>query len=232
MKKYSVVVLALAMQLAFAGAAYSESAPTMTKEIQAKMTPEDSLKALKAGNERFVDEKPAKRDLSEQVEDTSTGQYPFAVVLGCIDSRVPVETVFDQGIGDIFSARIAGNFANTDTIGSIEFATKLAGSNLIVVLGHTECGAVKGACDSAKLGNLTHTLSNLSPALYAVEDVDGERNSKNAEFVQAVADANVELTVEALTERSEVLAGLVEEGKLKVVGAMYDTSTGKVEFFE
>jgi carbonic anhydrase len=152
------------------------------------------------------------------------------VVLGCIDSRVPPELVFDQGIGDIFTPRIAGNFANTDIIGSIEFATQLAGSKLIVVLGHTECGAVKGACDGAQLGNLTQTLSNIAPAVYAVNDVKGSRSSKNPDFVQQVADENVRLTVAALTERSAVLSQLVAENKLKIVGAMYDVATGQVSF--
>ena len=161
---------------------------------------------------------------------TADGQYPFAVVLGCIDSRVPPEVIFDQGIGDIFSPRIAGNFANTDIIGSIEFATQLAGAKLIVVLGHTECGAVKGACDGAVMGNLTATLSNLAPAVYAVKDAGPDRTSKNAKFVQMVADANVKLTVEALSQRSSVLSQRVAKGELKIVGAMQSVATGKVQF--
>jgi carbonic anhydrase len=193
-------------------------------------TPEQAVAALKDGNARFVDNGSYNRDLLAQVETTAGGQEPFAIVLGCIDSRVPPELVFDQGIGDIFSARIAGNFANTDIIGSFEFATLLAGARAIVVLGHTECGAVMGACDGAQLGNLTHTLSNLAPAVFAVTEVEGARTSDNAAFVQAVADENVRLTVEALTERSAVLRELVEEGKLQIVGGMYDVATGKVDF--
>ena len=193
-------------------------------------TPDQAVAALKAGNERFLAEGMYNRDLKAQVEATAGGQTPFAVVLGCIDSRVSPELVFDQGIGDIFSARIAGNFANTDIIGSFEFATLLAGARAIVVLGHTECGAIKGACDGAQLGNLTHTLSNLAPAVYAVTEVEGGRSSANAAYVQAVADENVRLTVEALTERSAVLRELVEDGKLEIVGAMYDVATGEVDF--
>lgn len=214
------------------GVAFAAAGPAMTKAMQDELTPEQSFAKLREGNERFVEAKTAERDLAMQVEATSEGQYPFAVVLGCIDSRVPPEMVFDTGIGDIFSARIAGNFANTDIIGSIEFATQIAGANLIVVLGHTECGAVKGACDGAKLGNLTHTLSNITPAVYAVGEVEGERTSKNPAYVQAVAEENVRQTVDALTERSDVLDDLVEKGELKVVGAMYDIATGKVDFFE
>ena len=165
-----------------------------------------------------------------QVRATAEGQYPFAVVLGCIDSRVPPELVFDQGIGDIFSARIAGNFANTDIIGSLEFATKLAGAKLIVVLGHTECGAIKGVCDGAKLRILTGTLSNLAPAVYAVTGVPGDRTSKNAAFVQRVSEENVRLTVQALMERSDVLRGLADENQLRVVGAMHDVRTGRLSF--
>jgi carbonic anhydrase len=209
--------------------AHAETA-VMTKESQANMTPDQALAALKEGNQRFVSGKMMQRDLMAQVKTTATGQYPIAAVLGCIDSRVPPEIVFDQGLGDIFSARIAGNFANTDIIGSFEFATKLSGAKLIVVLGHTDCGAVKGACDNAQLGNLTATLSHIAPAVYVVTDVPGERTSKNAAFVQHVADANVRLTVQALTERSAVLRDLVDHGQLKVVGAMYDLASGQVHF--
>lgn len=207
-------------------------AATMDAKTQSSMSPDDALARLKEGNQRFVGAKSKPRDLLAQVKATSTGQYPHSVVLGCIDSRVPPELVFDQGIGDIFAPRIAGNFVNTDILGSIEFATKIAGSKLIVVLGHTSCGAVMGACDDARLGNLTHTLSNIMPAIRSVPGHDGERNAKNADFVQAVAEKNVKLTVEAMTARSDVLADLVEAGKLKVVGAMHDVATGKVAFMD
>ncbi len=213
------------------GTTVSAEVAAMSKDAQHTMTPEQALQLLKDGNERFTNRKMLNRDLMAQVQATASGQFPFAVVLGCIDSRVPPELVFDQGIGDIFSPRIAGNFANTDIIRSIEFATKLAGAKLIVVLSHTECGAVKGACDNAQLGNLTHTLSNITPAVEAVKDVEDDRTSNNSLFVQKVADKNVHLTVHALTKRSEVLNGLVEEKRLKIVGAMHDVATGKVSFF-
>lgn len=226
--------------LALAGAASSLAAlpardvwaksHAMTAKAQRDMTPAQALAELKAGNARFVSGQMRNRDLMAQVNATASGQFPFAVVLGCIDSRVPPELVFDQGIGDIFSPRIAGNFANTDIIGSIEFATQLAGSKLVVVLGHTECGAVKGACDGAQLGNLTQTLSNIAPAIYAVTDVEGSRSSRNSKFVQKVADENVRLTVAALTDRSSVLSGLVAKNQLQIVGAMHDVATGQVTF--
>lgn len=202
----------------------------MTGAAQKAMTPDQALAELKAGNERFLTGRMYRRDWVSQVKATAAGQYPFAVVLGCIDSRVPPEVIFDQGIGDVFSPRIAGNFTNTDIIGSIEFATQLAGAKLIVVLGHTECGAIKGACDGAVLGNLTSTLSNLAPAIYAVKDVQTDRTSKNSVFVQKVADANVRLTVDALVQRSAILSERVAKGELKVVGAMHSVASGKVNF--
>ena len=191
---------------ALPGRAAAAEIPAMSREAQRAMTPEQALTALKAGNERFLNEKMLNRGLMAQVQATASGQYPFAVVLGCIDSRVPPELVFDQGIGDIFCPRIAGNFANTDIIGSIEFAAKLAGAKLIVVLGHTDCGAVRGACDNAQLGNLTHTLSNIAPAVYAVKGVAGDRTSQNQAFVQKVTEENVRLTVRGLTDRSTGIA--------------------------
>lgn len=215
---------------AMSGNTASAEVPAMSKESQRKMTPEQALRALKDGNDRFTTGKMLKRDLMAQVRATGAGQFPFAVVLGCIDSRVPPELVFDQGIGDVFSPRIAGNFANTDIIGSIEFATELAGAKLVVVLGHTECGAVKGACDNARLGNLTHTLSNITPAVYAVNDIRKNRTSKNRAFVQRVAEENVRLTVQAITDRSTVLKELVVGKRLMVVGAMHDVGTGRVSF--
>ena len=214
----------------FAGRTLADEIPAMSRESQRNMTPEHALRALKEGNDRFISGKMLQRNLMAQVRATASGQYPFAVVLGCIDSRVPPELVFNQGIGDIFSPRIAGNFANTDIIGSIEFATELAGAKLVVVLGHTECGAVKGACDNVQLGNLTQTLSNLTPAVYAMKEVCDDRTSKNKAFVQKVADENVRLTVQAITERSAILKDLVAGNRLKVVGAMHDVATGRVSF--
>lgn len=207
-------------------------ATVQTKESQAAMTPERALELIKEGNERFVTNRRIARDYLAEVTQTAAGQYPFAVVLGCIDSRVPMEIVFDQGIGDLFAPRIAGNFVNTDILGSMEFATAVAGSKLIVVLGHTECGAVKGACDHVELGNLTHTLSNIAPAVYATTGVEGPRDSSNKAFVNAVAHENVAMTVQNVLDRSPIMAGLVEEGKLMVVGAMHDVATGRVTFLD
>ncbi len=210
-------------------AALARDMPT-TKEAQSALTPDAALAELKAGNERFVTGKRLARDLMEQVKASARGQFPFAVVVGCIDSRVPPELVFDQGIGDIFSARIAGNFVNTDTLGSVEFATKIAGAKAIVVLGHSACGAVKGAVDNAQMGNLTQTLSNLMPAVYATAGTAGERTSKNDAFVQSVAETNVKLNVKALTDRSAVLSELVSAGQLKIAGAMHDLASGKISW--
>jgi len=208
------------------------SATTQTKSSQAEMTPAEALQMLKDGNERFVEGEMLERDYHEQVKATAKGQFPFGVVLSCLDSRVAPEIAMDQGIGDIFTARVAGNFVNTDILGSMEFATAVAGSKVIVVLGHTSCGAVKGTTDQVELGNLTHLLSNISPAMYAVEGHQGSRNSKNTEFVNDVAETNVDLTVQNILDRSPVMKGLVDEGKLVVVGAMYDLSTGQIHWHD
>ena len=210
----------------------ARDAAVQTLESQAEMTPDSALALLKEGNTRFLAGNLLERDLMAQVKATSTGQYPHSVVLSCIDSRVPPEIVFDQGLGDIFAPRVAGNFVDEELLGSMEFAAAVAGSKAIVVLGHSECGAVKGACDDVKLGNLTQTLANIRPAVEAVSGFEGARNSKNKAFVSAVAHENVRQTVENILERSVVLAELVDRGKLKVVGAMYDVSTGKVTFLD
>ncbi|MFY0627610.1 MAG: carbonic anhydrase [Reichenbachiella sp.] len=202
---------------------------TQTKESQNALTPELALKMLKEGNSRFVNNNKAQRNLNDQVSATTGGQFPFAVVLSCIDSRVPAEIVFDQGIGDIFSVRIAGNFINDDILGSMEFACKLAGSKLIVVLGHSSCGAVKGACDHAELGNLTQMLEKIAPAVNSVEET-GDRSSKNPDFVQKVSDKNVELALSNLKEKSSVLNEMIESKEVGLVGAMYSVETGKVTF--
>jgi len=204
----------------------------LTAETQAALTPQQVLMRLKDGNQRFLDGTAVERDFMGQVRQTAGGQYPMAAILGCIDSRVPHEIVFDKGVGDVFSARVAGNFVNTDILGSLEFATAVAGSKVIVVLGHTECGAVKGACDNVELGNLTSTLANIAPAVYAVDDISGPRTSSNSEFVQEVAHTNVEITVQNMVDRSPVIRRLVEAGDLIVIGAMHDVSTGEVTFFE
>jgi len=205
-----------------------------TKETQATMTPAKSLQFLKEGNLRFQNNLKANRNLLEQVNDTSEGQFPFATILSCIDSRVSSELIFDQGLGDIFSVRIAGNFVNPDILGSMEFACKLAGTKLVVVLGHTACGAVKGACDDAKLGNLTTMLSKIKPAVKAVSEPQDVslRNSSNSEFVDNVAAKNVQLTIERIMEESEVLADMQNNGEIKIIGGMYDINTGEVTFYE
>ncbi len=205
-----------------------------TRETQATMTPEKSLQYLKEGNLRFQNNLKANRNLLEQVNDTSDGQFPFATILSCIDSRVSAELVFDQGLGDIFSVRIAGNFVNQDILGSMEFGCKLAGTKLIVVLGHTACGAVKGACDDAKLGNLTSMLAKIKPAVKAVIEPQDKslRNSSNSEFVDNVSAKNVQLTIDRIVEESDVLAEMQNNGEVKIIGAMYDINTGAVTFYE
>ncbi|MEK9612771.1 MAG: carbonic anhydrase family protein [Flavobacteriaceae bacterium] len=204
-----------------------------TLESQTKMTPESALQELKEGNVRFTQQKELNRDLLLQVKQTSTGQYPFATVLSCIDSRVSSELIFDQGIGDIFSVRIAGNFVNEDILGSMEFACKLAGTKLVLVLGHTACGAVKGACDHARLGNLTALINKIEPAVKAVSEPEDEslRNSSNIDFVNAVAQKNVQMTIDNIRSSSEVLAEMEQNGEIKIMGGMYDIHTGTVHFY-
>jgi len=210
---------------------YSElNTGTQTKETQSSITPSSAMELLMEGNKRFVDGRPVSRDLHQQVGDTGSGQYPFATVLSCIDSRVSSEIIFDQGIGDIFSIRIAGNFVNEDILGSMEFACKLAGTKVILVLGHTSCGAVKGACDHAELGNLTAMLSKITPAVDAVaEPADqSERNSSNLTFVNAVAQKNVEMTIERIKNESPVLNEMLQSGDIEIKGGMYDIHTGRI----
>src|SRR5690606_8268841 len=205
-----------------------------TRETQLTMTPQKSLQFLKEGNIRFQNNLIANRNLLEQVNDTSDGQFPFATILSCIDSRVSAELVFDQGLGDIFSVRIAGNFINEDILGSMEFASKLAGTKLIVVLGHVNCGAVKGACDDVQLGNLTAMLGKIKPAVDAVTEPSdaSQRNSKNLDFVNAVSKKNVELAIERIHAESPILSGMEKNGEIMIIGGMYDTNTGIVTFFE
>ena len=205
----------------------------MSKEAQSKITPDEVLQKLMEGNTRYVKGELTKIDFQAQRAAVTKGQFPQAVILSCIDSRVPVEMIFDQGLGDVFVGRVAGNVENVDQLGSMEFATKLAGSKLIVVLGHSNCGAIKGACDAAKLGNLTELLDKITPAVEAVKGHEAEgRNSKNAKFVAEVVAKNVELTVADIRAKSEVLTNLEKESKLKIVGAVYDLETGKVSLVE
>jgi len=205
---------------------------TFTKDIQASITPKQALELLHEGNRRFVNNQMAERNLLQQVIDTSNGQWPFAVVLSCLDSRTSTELIFDLGIGDVFNARIAGNIVNEDILGSMEFACKVAGAKLIVVLGHTRCGAIKGACDHVKLGNLTGLLSKIEPAVSAEQQTKDNRTSANTEFVENVSKLNVVKNVEEILNRSEILKDMVEQGQVGIVGGMYDITTGKVEFYE
>ena len=204
-----------------------------TKKTQQEMTQETSLQALKDGNKRFINASQVVRDLNAQVDATSSGQYPFATVLHCIDSRVSAEHIFDQGIGDLFSIRIAGNFVNEDILGSMEFACKLAGTKVLVVLGHTACGAIKGACDHARMGNLTALINKIEPAVDAVTiPVDESiRNSSNINFVNSVAAKNVEMTLIDIRKKSEILKEMEANGDLIIIGGMYDISNGKVTFY-
>ncbi len=205
---------------------------TLTKELQAAITPGQALELLKEGNKRFVNNLKINRNLLQQANETSNGQYPFAVILSCIDSRTSAELIFDQGLGDIFSVRIAGNIINEDILGSMEFGCKVAGSKIIVVLGHTRCGAVKGACDHVEMGNLTALLTKLRPAVDDEDTITENRNSSNPEFVEKVATINVKRTVKSIMERSPILKEMIEAGEIGIVGGNYDVSNGTVTFYE
>ncbi|NBC58312.1 MAG: carbonic anhydrase [Bacteroidetes bacterium] len=200
----------------------------ISKQEQDKMTPDSVLNDLMEGNKRFIENKFEQRDYSSQKISATEGQYPKAIILSCVDSRVPVETIFDQGIGDIFVSRVAGNFVNTDILGSMEYACKVAGSKLVFVLGHEKCGAVSSACDHVELGNITSMLKNIKPA---IEDtsVEGERSSKNAEFVQAVVEKNVQLNIERIRKESPILKDLEDFGEIEIVGGVYSLATGKIK---
>lgn len=210
--------------------AQADRAAAQTAASQAAMTPDEALQLLQEGNLRFASGTTLRRDLVAQVHATSDGQHPFAAVLGCIDSRVSPELVFDAGVGDLFAARIAGNAVDDELLGSLEFAAKVAGARVIVVLGHTRCGAVMGACDGVEMGSLTKTLALLRPAIEAAQDLPKPHDSSNAAYVAHVTEANVRLGASALLERSSILAGLAKEGRLKVVPAIYDVDTGRVEW--
>ena len=204
-----------------------------THETQATITPARALELLKEGNLRFINNLRVNRNLLQQANDTRDGQWPFATIVSCIDSRTSAELIFDQGLGDIFSVRIAGNVVNTDIVGSLEFACQIAGSKLIVVLGHTSCGAIKGACDHVELGNLTELLSKIQPAVYEESRTHdpSKRNSKNAAFVEEVADLNIKRSVRSIVSRSYILEHLIEAGKVAIIGAKHDLASGQVEFF-
>jgi len=208
------------------------STTVQTKASQAAMTPQSALAELKAGNARFVAGTPRIRNYPWQVQATASGQYPFAVVLSCLDSRQPIEIVLDQGVGDIFSARVAGNVLDDDILGSLEFACKVSGAKLIAVIGHSNCGAIKGAVDSVELGNLTGLLAKIQPAIAQVPADVQPRNSKNLEFVDKVSEANVRLVMKEIRERSPILREMLDNGQIGLVGGMYDLSTGAVHFYD
>ncbi|MDQ3048151.1 MAG: carbonic anhydrase family protein [Bacteroidota bacterium] len=204
---------------------------TLTKEVQSGITPKMALDLLKDGNKRFMNNLKVNRNLLQQANETSDGQHPFAVILSCIDSRTSAELIFDQGLGDVFSVRIAGNIINEDILGSMEFGCKVAGSKIIVVLGHTKCGAVKGACDHVEMGNLTALLTKIRPAVDDETTTKENRNSGNSIFVEKVATINVKRTVKSIKERSPILKELIDSGQIGIIGGMHDISTGEVTFF-
>jgi len=205
---------------------------TLTKEMQNAITPTMALNLLKDGNKRFVNNLKINRNLLQQANDTSDGQHPFAVILSCIDSRTSAELIFDQGLGDIFSVRIAGNIVNEDILGSMEFGCKVAGAKIIVVLGHTKCGAVKGACDNVALGNLTGLIEKIKPAVDQEMSTTDNRNSSNSTFVENVAELNVSLSVKNILLKSPIIAEMVKNEEITIVGGVHDISSGEVKFFE
>jgi len=205
---------------------------TLTKEMQSAITPSIALEILKDGNKRFVSNLKINRNLLQQANETSDGQHPFAVILSCIDSRTSAELIFDQGLGDVFSVRIAGNIVNEDILGSMEFGCKVAGAKIIVVLGHTKCGAVKGACDNVALGNLTGLIAKIKPAVEQEAVTAENRNSSNGVFVENVAELNVSLSVKNILLKSPIIADMVKTGDIGIVGGIHDITTGEVKFFE
>lgn len=205
---------------------------TLTKEMQEAITPSIALHLLKEGNKRFVNNLKINRNLLQQANETSDGQHPFAIILSCIDSRTSVELIFDQGLGDVFSVRIAGTIINEDILGSMEFACKVAGAKIIVVLGHSKCGAIKGACDYVEMGSLTALLGKIQPAVNAEKTIQENRTSKNEEFVEKVNNINIHRTVQAVMARSPILKELIESGECGIIGGCHDISTGEVTFYE
>jgi len=203
-----------------------------SQQCQAAVTPQQVLERFRQGNQRFADGHGTNRNYAQQVRATAKGQFPLASIVSCIDSRAPAEILFDQGIGDLFNARVAGNIVNEDILGSLEFASKVAGSKLIIVLGHTSCGAVKGACDNVQMGNLTGLLAKIMPAVAAVPNDGKDRSSKNYAFVEMVAEQNVRQNVQMIRDRSPILKEMEDKGEIKIVGAMYDVATGKVSWYD
>jgi carbonic anhydrase len=240
-------ILVLAAFTMFASAPFAADAPSAParavpkgsvcpiqdqKACQDAVTPDQVLTHLKKGNQRFVAGRPQAKNYLKQVKATSAGQFPLASIVSCIDSRAPAETLFDLGIGDAFNSRVAGNIINEDILGSLEFASKVAGSKLIVVLGHTSCGAIKGACDDVKLGNLTGLIEKIKPAVSKVPNDGSLRSSKNYQFVEQVAELNVAEAVQTIRAKSPILLDMEKKGEIKIVGAMYDVKSGKVKFYD
>lgn len=205
---------------------------TLTKELRDSITPLKAIELLKEGNKRFINNLKMNRNLLQQVNETSDGQHPFAVILSCIDSRTSAELIFDQGLGDVFSVRIAGNIQNEDILGSMEFACKVAGAKIVAVLGHTKCGAVKGACNHVKMGNLSTLLEKLKPAVDAEKSVTANRNADNSEFVEKVASLNVRITKKQILKNSPIIREMIEKGEIALIGGMYDVETGLVDFYD
>ena len=205
---------------------------TLTKQMQSTITPAMALELLKEGNRRFQSNLKANRNLLQQASETSDGQHPFAIVLSCIDSRTSVELIFDQGLGDVFSVRIAGNIMNEDILGSMEYGCKVAGAKIIVVLGHTNCGAIAGACDHIEMGNLTALLNKIQPAVFNEKSETKNRSSSNPEFVEKVSTINIRRTIHAIMERSPILKELVETGAIGLVGGKHDIASGVVTFYD
>jgi len=205
---------------------------TLTKEMQAAIKPAMALDLLKEGNKRFISNLKINRNLLQQANETSDGQHPFAVILSCIDSRTSVELIFDQGLGDVFSVRIAGNIINEDILGSMEFGCKVAGAKIIVVLGHSKCGAIKGACDHVEMGNLTALLSKIQPAVFDEKTEIEHRHSGNDEFVEKVTAINVRRTVKSIMERSPILNAMIAAGQIGIIGGYHDITSGEVVFYE
>ncbi len=230
MKTHALLLAATALVLT-ACSSLAPKSSTMTKQSQEATTPAQALQKLKDGNARFVSGRPLHHDYPGQVRQTASGQYPYASVVSCLDSRTSTELIFDQGIGDVFNARVAGNIVNRDITGSLEFASKVAGAKLIAVVGHTKCGAVKGACDHVKLGNLTGLLDKIDPAVEATPSTGGaDRSSKNAAFVDQVATQNVRQAMATIRSQSPILRQMEQAGQISIVGAMHDIETGVVTF--
>lgn len=204
---------------------------THTKETQQGLTPEMAITILQEGNNRFINNLKANRNLLQQVNETAAGQFPFAAILSCMDSRTSAELIFDQGLGDIFSIRVAGNVLNDDILGSMEYACKVAGSKLVVVLGHTKCGAIIGACNHVEVGHITTLLEKVKPAIVQETQTTADRNGNNAEFVNHVTENNVHLTMARVRKESPILADMEKNGEIRIIGGVYDVETGKVDFF-